>query len=84
MILGSLSNDNGNATRTSQICIFSGQTNSFARPARAFFTFVHLFAVVSKQQREIAKFEVLRRTSALQDKVSSFVFVLVAVAVVVA
>ena len=25
-----------------------GKNNSFARPARAFFTFVHLFAVVSK------------------------------------
>ena len=25
-----------------------GKNNSFARPARAFFTFVHFFAVVSK------------------------------------
>ena len=26
----------------------AGKNNSFARPARAFFTFVHFFAVVSK------------------------------------
>ena len=97
-----------------------GKNNGFARPARAFFTFVHFFAVVSKttgsfsndngdgnenvtnlhiqwakaialhaphvrfsylsislpssakQQREITKFEVLRRTSALGDKFSFF------------
>ena len=47
---------------------FLGKNNSFARPAREFFTFVHFFTVISKQ-REIAKFEVLRRTSALDDKV---------------
>ena len=35
------------------------KNNSFARPARAFFTFVHSLPSSAKKQREIAKFEVL-------------------------
>ena len=71
--LGVLVTTTATATRMSQICIFSGQKKkSFARSVRAFFIFVHSFVVVTsaKQQREIAKFEVLLGTPALGDKFS--------------
>ena len=49
-----------------------GKNNSFARPAPAFFTFVHFFAVVCKTTTWNSQIEVLWRTSALEDKFSFF------------
>ena len=44
--------------------------------ARAFFTFVHFFVALRKttKEREIAKIEVLSKTSALEDIFSSIFF----------
>ena len=64
IILGSLSNDNGDGNENvTNLHISVGKNNSFARPVRVFFTFVHFFAVVSKT-------EVLWTTSLLEDKFS--------------
>ena len=50
MRLGSFSNDNGDGNENvTNIAYLVGKNNSFARPARAFFIFVHFFAVVSKE-----------------------------------
>ena len=48
-LIGSLSNDNGERQRERhKFAYLEGKNNSFARPARAFFTFVHFVAVDSK------------------------------------
>ena len=59
------------ATRTSQICIFSGKKAIALHALRVRFLVLSISLPSSaKQQRKIAKFEVLRRASALEDKFS--------------
>ena len=51
-ILGSLSNDDGAATRTAKKNRFIKQNNNFARAAHFFF--VHFFAITPRIRRENA------------------------------
>ena len=67
-LLGSFSNDNvdGNENVTNLV----GKNDSYARSARASFHLSISLPSSTKQKREMTKFEVLGRTSALEDKFS--------------
>ena len=59
------------ATRTSQICIFNEPKKKALHALHGRFSLVSISLPSSaKQQREIAKFEVLSKTSAIDDKFS--------------
>ena len=58
------------ATRTSQICIFNETKKIALHAQHVRFSLVSISLPSSAKQREIAKFEVLSKTSALDDKFS--------------
>ena len=71
LLLGSLSNDNGDGNENSKKAIgLISKNNNFARASRFY---VHFSAVIARLQRESAKFHVLSRTGTQEN---NFLFLL--------